>query len=73
MTTIARTVMNFNEIDQRTMNGNNLDLIAYQKNQDYENERTYWIFTDGSAVWLDSMDHMGIIAKYGTNKDHEWL
>ena len=73
MTTIARTVINFNEIDKRTMKGKNLDLIAYQKNQDYKNERTYWIFLDGSAVWLDSMEHMGVITNYGTHVDHEWL
>ena len=50
-----------------------IEEIAVQKDQDYDNERTYWIFSDGSAVWLDSNSDVGTESDYGLHCDNEKL
>lgn len=49
-----------------------LDQVAIQKDQDYKNETTAWIFEDGSALTL-SDNIIGIVDDYGLSKDHEQL
>jgi hypothetical protein len=49
-----------------------IETIAIEKDQDWENERTYWIFKDGSALW-QSGHAIGIVNDYGLHPDHEQL
>lgn len=48
-----------------------LDDFAIQKDQDYANEKTTWIFEDGSAIAVDSMGDFEIISDYSLHKDNE--
>lgn len=50
-----------------------IESIAVEKDQDFNNERTYWIFEDGSALGIDSNNIIYVRTKYGRNKDHEQL
>jgi len=47
--------------------------VAVQKDQDYENETTYWIFEDGSALSLNSHNIIGVVNNYGLSCDNEQL
>lgn len=51
----------------------NLDKLAVERNQDYENETTWWIFVDGSALGLNSYGDVLLKNKYGRNVDHQQL
>jgi len=51
----------------------NIEELAVQKDQDYENERTWWIFEDGSALGLDSSHVVYVRNDYGLSVDHEQL
>lgn len=66
MKNLAQKFININIIAE-------LDNVAVEKNHDYELERTYWIFEDESALWVDSFNQKGIIENYGFNPDHEQL
>lgn len=66
MKNLAQKFININIIVE-------LDNVAVEKNHDYELERTYWIFEDESALWVDSFNQKGIIENYGFNPDHEQL
>ena len=50
-----------------------IDLKAIQKDQDYKNEITWWIFEDGSAIGAGSDNILRIRKNYGLHKDHEQL
>jgi hypothetical protein len=50
-----------------------IEEIAIQKNQDYKNEKTWWIFEDGSAIGICSHDIISIKKNYGLHRDHEKL
>ena len=50
-----------------------VEKIAVQCNRDYKKERMYWIFEDGSAMWLDSSLDYGVITNYGFHCDYEKL
>jgi hypothetical protein len=50
-----------------------IEKIAIEKDQDYENERTWWIFEDGSALGLDSDNIIYVNDNYGLHRDHEKL
>ena len=70
---IARNTFELNEYDNMTLQAKNLDSQAYQKNQDYDNEKTAWIFEDGSALILSSNNDWEINDDYGLHCDHEQL
>lgn len=69
----ARKVFKLNEHDNMTLEAKNLDQMAKQKNQDFENEKTAWIFKDGSALVLSSYNDWEIVNDYGLHKDYEQL
>jgi hypothetical protein len=50
-----------------------IEKVAVEKNQEYEKERTWWIFEDGSALGLDSSNVIYVINQYGRHADHEKL
>lgn len=50
----------------------NIEKSAVQKNQDYENETTYYVFEDGSAIFQTN-EEIGVVLDYGLNKDYEQL
>jgi len=54
-------------------NAIDIETVTVQKNQDYENERTYWIFEDESALSLDSSNVVRVHNSYGLNEDYEKL
>jgi hypothetical protein len=59
-------------VDKFGSNSLNLDLIAVQKDQDWKNEITWWIFEDGSAIGLNN-DCVLINNNYGLSPDNEKL
>jgi len=50
-----------------------IDLISVEKDQDYENETTWWIFEDGSALGLSSDNIIYIKDNYGRHVDNQQL
>lgn len=50
-----------------------IETIAVQKDQDYENETTWWIFEDGSALGLKSPNIVCLRDNYGLSVDNEKL
>jgi hypothetical protein len=71
MTTLAKKFKD--EFDETVNLYVQLDSIAAEKNQDYQNEKTWWIFEDGSAIGIDSFNKISIKTNYGRNVDHEQL
>jgi hypothetical protein len=67
MTTTARNILNSNAVVTHEM----LLTSAVELDQDYEQERTNYIFEDGSCIWLDSMRQTGIVTNYGRSNEHE--
>lgn len=68
MTKLARKYLNkFGECSV------DIETIAIEKDQDYEKEKTYWIFSDGSAIYQDSYKNIGVVTNYGINSAHEQL
>jgi len=53
-------------------NAIDLDKIAVQKDQNWDEEKTIWIFEDGSAISI-SGNVIGIINDYGLHPDYEQL
>lgn len=53
-------------------NATDLDTVAVQKYQNYEEEKTAWIFEDGSAITLCA-NEIDFVDDYGLNQDHEQL
>ena len=68
MTTLARKY-------EYAIASGHLDVedLAVEKDQDYENERTIWIFEDESAIWMNSSNEIGVITHYGFHPDNEQL
>lgn len=50
-----------------------LENHAYQKDQNYEEEETSYIFEDGSAILLNSFNEFKVNNTYGTHIDNEQL
>ncbi len=50
-----------------------IERIAVQKDQNWEEEKTAWIFEDGSAITLSSGNEIGIVNNYGLHRDYEQL
>lgn len=73
MITIARQAMNQNDGDNTTLEARNLKCWAIQRDQDWENEKTAWIFTDGSALIESAQNDWEVIDNYGLSCDHEQL
>lgn len=77
MTTIARKTFNLNKHDNMTLTRSNLEGICAQRNNDYTNEKTYWIFEDGSALVESSDDDWSsawsVVTNYGLHRDYEQL
>ncbi len=47
--------------------------LAIQKDNDYRNERTWWIFEDGSAIGECWTKTIYVRTNYGLDKDNEQL
>ena len=64
--TIASTVTNFTH--------DYLETVAKQRDQNYENESTAYIFEDGSAVVLQAhVADAEVVENYGLHADNEVL
>lgn len=70
MTTLARKYFNLNDHDNMTLTPDNLDNVACQRNDDYKNETTAWIFEHKSALIVDSFNDWKIVTNYGFHRDH---
>ncbi len=67
MTNLAR------KYEHQFANGSiDIEQIAVQKDQDHSDDKTAWIFEDGSALTLCG-NEVGIVADYGLHPDHEQL
>ncbi len=73
MTIIAKKIYDLNDRDNSTLTTKNLDDIAIQKDNDYNNEKTAWIFDDGSALVLSPLNDWEIVTNYGLHRDNEKL
>ena len=69
----AREVFELNEHDNMTLEQSNLESMAVQRDQDFENEKTAWIFEDGSALIQGTGNDWDIIDDYGLHPDNEQL
>jgi hypothetical protein len=78
MTTTARKIFNLQTFNLHDHENNvltckNLDNIAIQKDNDYNNEKTAWIFEDGSALVKSAHNYWQVITNYGLHCDNEKL
>jgi hypothetical protein len=73
MKTLARKYFELNEYDNTALDVANLERAAKQRDQNWEAEKTAYIFSDGSAIVASSNNNYEIVNNYDLSADNEQL
>lgn len=73
MNNLALQSLLLNAHDNMTLTYDNLINVCVERDQNWDEEKTMWIFADGSALLQSSDNEWSIYPDFGRHCDHEQL